>query len=448
MNIREKLSYSLKWISLESFIYHFVFMVHQFLLLEICGYKKYGAIGVIFSMIYLIVTITNLGLESSLSPFFKEISQAKKQFALFFLKQLAPTIILSVLTFPLFLILQNIGKNFFCQTLNSSFMFIISCIILSESIKKTLRAILYLTFNAKINMYTETISILSYIITIWIIYAYTNVISIYTIFIPMLIMSIISSLVLFSYVYRFYKSITSNENSSRNYIPFLRIFKCRLINFLNQFSHNMFSSNFLVPFFAIQFGFAQAGVFKILSHICYSITMLMRKVFGWTSDALLSQTKNLSIDTRKHIFSDINQKINHVLLGIIIFLIININKILYFSGSSCSVLNWPLIGFFIMITLIENMFISYEKFYIAEEKSIVTLVSNISSMLLLTVVIKCFPNISQLLLLFSIMVIRALSFLLLAFISLYKWNLKPNIRLKPSYIVGFFFIAIMFFIVF
>jgi len=443
MNIRKKLSYSLKWISLESLIYHFLFLAHQVLLLKTCGYEKYGAIGALFSIIYLTVTITSIGLESSLSPFFKEMTKSKNLFKSFFIQQIIPTILLSIATFPVFIALKRI----FSQEISYFFILTISLIILFESVKKTLRAILYLAFNAKVNMYIETISFAVYMVTIWLLYAQIKIISLNIIFIPMLFMSVMSCAFLFAYVYKFYAKLPSNSKFEIRGISKTRIFKCRIINFVNQFSHNMFSSNFLVPFFAMQFGLAQAGVFKILSHISYSITMLIRKIFGWTSDALLSQAKDLSMAEKQNIFSRINQKINHVLIGIIIFFTINISKILNFTNASKTMLNWPLISFFMIITLTENLFISYEKFYIAEEKNGLLLSINLLSMFFLFSAIHYSPNISQFLLLFYITTIRATSFLLLALISFYKWNIKPSIQIKPMYIAGSLLAAAIFFVI-
>ena len=443
MNIYEKLSYSLKWISLESLIYHFLFLGHQVLLIKTCGYEAYGAIGALFSIVYLTVTITSIGLESSLSPFFKEITRCKKKFRLFFVQQLIPTLLLSIATLPVFIFCKKIVS----QEISSFFILIISLIILLESIKKTLRAILYLTFNPKINMYVETISFSLYVATIWLLYALRGSISLHTIFIPMFFMSAISCIILFLYVYTFYAQLPSGSTCKKSNIAFTRILKCRAINFINQLSHNMFSSNFLVPFFAMQFGLAQAGVFKILSHISYTITTLMRKIFGWTSDALLSQAKDLSIKEKRHIFSHISQKINHVLIGIILFFSINISKILHLTNRSKTILNWQLISFFMVITLIENLFISYEKFYIAEEKNGLLLFINLLSIALLVPVIQYASHLSQLLLLFYIATIRATTFLLLAFISFYQWKIRPNVKLKPLYIAGILLASFLFFIV-
>ncbi|MFC1843123.1 hypothetical protein ACFLYU_05700 [Candidatus Dependentiae bacterium] len=210
--------------------------------------------------------------------------------------------------------------------------------------------------------------------------------------------------------------------------------KIRTINFINQFTHNMFSSNFLVPFFAVQFGLAQAGLFKLLSHITYTITMLMRKIFGWSCDAILSHTKNLAITCKQTIFHAITQKINTILIALVIFLSINLTKLIKYTNTPASALNWPLIYFFLAITLIENLFISYEKFYIVQERNSILLVTNVLSITTLSTIIIYAAFLPQAMLLLLIVATRATCFGLLALISFYKWRIRPQTRIKPLYI--------------
>jgi len=268
----------------------------------------------------------------------------------------------------------------------------------------------------------------------------------------MLIMSVISNLFLFISVYKFYTTLknygsspTQHHKNNLTSNLFIRALRCRAINFTNQFSHNLFSGNFLVPFFAIQFGLAQAGVFKLLSHITYTITMLMRKIFGWASDALLSQTKNLPLYDKQNIFNNITQKIYNIMLSLTLFFFINISKIVQFTGTPTDIINWQLIYFFIGITLIENLFISYEKLYIAEEKNSILLLLHITSMCMLSLIIFYSSYMPQYLLLLFIILTRATIFGLLALISFYKWNITPKAKINPLYLAISLIISIAFF---
>lgn len=434
-NINKKLYYSLKWLSLESLIYNAIFLLHQLFLLKICGYKLYGSIGAIFSVVYLAVTMASFGLESSLSPFFREIIKNKQTFRKFFTVQLIPTIALSLISIPVFIILKNMSQSIFASEISHLFIFLLSLLVLSESIKKTLRGILYLAFKNKTNMYIEISSILSYVAAVWLCYAITRKITIKIIFTTMIATSFLSCFILFIYVLKFYSSLKNNPDNLTKKIN-LRALKCRFFNFTNQFSHSLFSGNFLVPFFAIQFGLECAGLFKFLSHITYTITMLMRKIFGWTSEAVMSYTKNLSLNDKQNIFDNITQKIYHIMIALLIFFSINICKITKFTNSSSSTINWTLIYFFVFITLIENLFISYEKFYIAEEKNSILLVLNIFSIFTLSGIIAYSQILPQALLLFFIATTRAMFFAILCWITFYVWEIRPKLAIKPLFLAA------------
>jgi len=440
-NIYKKLIYSLKWLSLESITYQILLLIHQIFLFKMTKLNLYGILGTIFSFVYLLVTITNLGLEGSLSPFFKKITENKRSLRSFLLLQLIPSILISFLSF-IFLSTASDGFNLF---LNQKLIILLSCLILLESIKKTLRAILYLSFLNKINTYVEIASLLAYIGSVWTYFFITNKITINSIFVPMFVTSFLATTTLFLFTRKIYQKLPSKNK--RLSFSHLSIIKCRLLNFLNQFGHSLFSSNFMVPFFAAQFGFAQAGIFKLISHISYSTTSLMRKIFGWLCDTMLSQTKDMRLETKQAIFSSISQILHHVLYMIAIFLIINLNKIMTYSKVDGALVNWPLIALFLIITLSENLFIIYEKFYIAEEKNKYTLLINIFSILLLASIINFNSHISQFYILLLIATSRLSILSVLGFVSFRLWAIKPTYHVKPKYIALSLLVSLAIFII-
>lgn len=464
--LKKNLAYSLRWLSIESIIYHAIFLIHQTFLFKFAGAYNYGIIGSIFSIVYFATTIVTFGLESSLSPFFGQIMACKANFKKFFAVQILPTFFLSTLTIPALILLKTYQNFVFLQNISYLFISTIFILILSESIKKVLRGLLYLNFNNKFNMALEIGSLLIYVATIWGIFIVTGKITVNLIFVPMAITSVLSSIILLFFTSIIYSKLPEQTGFAQNIINNIfdklsdtnnlgnskslqyKIFKIRAINFANQFTHNMFSSNFLVPFFAFQFGLAQAGIFKLLSHITYTITMIMRKIFGWASDTMLAHTKNLNINSKQDMFHDINNKINNIMLALIIFLTINLTKIVNYSHTNYShvnntqaIINWPLVYFFLAITLIENLFISYEKFYIAEEKNGVILLINAISIFILSGIIIYSHFFTQLwqtgqyLLLFAITATRTICFLLLTVISYYKWHIKPKFIIQPIYLI-------------
>lgn len=445
-NIQTRVSHSFRWISLESLAYQGLLLIHQIMLCKVAGYKLYGKIGALFSVVYLMVTIANFGLESSLSPFFKKITKNKRRFRSFFLIQSIPTIALSLFIGVVAIMLKSYNYKI-TSFIGYDLICILFLLILSECIKKTVRSILHFSFRNKINAYIETGYIISYISVVWTYYMLTHTITLYAIFIPMLLMSFVSSVILGFFAFSFYRQIpdTTKKTDINFALPAL---KCRFFNFLNQWSHSIFSGNFLVPFFAMQFGLAHAGVFKLINHISYGITSLLRKIFGWTSDITLSATKDLSIAAKRQIFEVITQRLYHFLYVIIIFLAINLHKIVASSQNGTSSINWPLILFFLVITLSENLLITYEKFYIAEEKNHYILLFNLFTIGSFAAIISLSPYVSQLFLLLAIASIRIVTFTLLSIISFYTWSIRPKLAVNPAYIAASLIISALFFAIF
>src|ERR1700735_2350479 len=67
----------LRWNTLESVVYHAIFIAHQSMLYHTLPIKEYGLIGTLFSGIYLIVACANLGFDAVIIGFFDQISQNK-----------------------------------------------------------------------------------------------------------------------------------------------------------------------------------------------------------------------------------------------------------------------------------------------------------------------------------------------------------------------------------
>ncbi len=147
VELYKKFMHSVAWNALESIIYQLFFIGHQITLFSLTDRTTYGLIGAFFSITYLIVTITNCGLDASVAPFFTVITKSRTQFKKFFLMQLAPeAFIVTALCFT-----ASIKHIFFSSIklpcdVNISFLAILGLLIFFEGAKKTLRMILHLRF--------------------------------------------------------------------------------------------------------------------------------------------------------------------------------------------------------------------------------------------------------------------------------------------------------------
>lgn len=449
IDLYRQFSRSIAWNALESISYQMLLLGHQIALFKINTSANYGLIGSLFSLTYLVVTVTNFGLDITLSPFFTIISQSKKNFKKIITQQLLlEYCILSLLIAGAIIAKSILPKSWkVAQHLDINMIILLIALICFEGAKKTLRMLLQLAFLNHKTAIIEITTIISYISMVWFGYFSGYPISLELVFVPMLIVSIASSLVLAFCIYRYYQKLPDHSPTQLPENLGKRILKSRFYNFLNQASHMAFSSNFLVPFFALQFGLAQAGLLKLVSAITHCITIILQKVFGLSSSLLLSHLKNNDLHTKQEAFLTITNRLNQTLYGIIIFLMINFGTLLNLSSVSNNNLTLTLAYLFLIISFSENFFLAYEKFYIAEEKADHLFFFNCLVMLLLGIVIWQVPYFSQLTILLSIIGIRIFAFSCISMISFYRWNIKPALKIQPLYFAWSLIISVAFYIV-
>ncbi|MCX5921706.1 MAG: hypothetical protein NTX86_00015, partial [Candidatus Dependentiae bacterium] len=327
-------------------------------------------------------------------------------------------------------------------------LIVIGLLIFFEGIKKTMRMLLQLACLNHKTALIEMTSIVTYTSLVWIGYFLGYPIGLSLVFIPMLAVSALSSLALCVCAHDYYTTLPDNSNARE--LPDAtmqwRILRSRWFNFLNQASHMFFSSNFLVPFFALSFGFNQAGIFKLMSSIVHCITVILQKSFGISSSILLSHLKETSVADKQSAFLFISNHLNQVLYGIIIFFVINYGTIMHINSIANTGPAWTLAYLFFIISFSENFFIAYEKFFIAHEKSDHLFIFNLIIISLLSIIIFHAALFSQLTLLITIIAVRIIAFMCIGAISFRQWQIKPAFGFQSKYLIGSLIISIAFFI--
>lgn len=439
---------SIKWNALEAMSYQFLLLAHQVALFSVTDHGTYGLIGSLFSISYLIVMITNFGFDVTLGPFFSMLTKSRQHFKKIFFIQLLPEYFIVSMLFIVGLIIQ---MNFFPMMIPDShfgiFIYpILGLLVLFESAKKTFRMILQLAFLTHKTTIIEIATIISYTGIVWCGYLLGFPISLNLVFLPMLITSAISTCILGLWVHEYFQTLPDSTASSITTTLQLRILKSRFFNFLNQASHMIFSSNFLVPFFALFFGFNRAGVLKLVSSITHCITIILQKVFGLSSALLLSHIKDMQLATKQQAFLFITNRLNQVLYGIIIFLCINYGTLLSLSAAPHAHSTVTIAYLFLILSFSESFFIAYEKFYITEEKSDHLFIFNLLVIGLLSIVIWHASNFSQLGMLLAIMAIRIIAFSCISAASFYHWQIRPALKPQPLYIASALVISCAFYL--
>jgi hypothetical protein len=435
----------LRWNTAESVWYQLALIGHQVVLFSLTTPSFYGLIGTLFSIIYLIITVTNFGLDTSLAPFFTLATKNKRLFKRVLLPQLIPELIIFSLvavilctTQALLIAIPLVGPH-----LNSELIGIMGALIIVEGFKKTLRAILQLSFNNHLTALIEMATITLYISIIWLLYFLGHPITLNLIFVPMLMVSVMGTTALSYCVLAWYQHLPNESSDTLPAYFARRLFKSRLFNYANQISHTFFSGNFLVPFFAAQFGLAHAGVFKLLCNIAYGISTVIQKMFGLSTQALLAHVKDMHLLTKQDAFKTITYYLYQVLYAILLFVGINIYKISTWVGTSTNSNALPLIILFFIIHFSEHFFMVYEKFFIIEEENFSLFLFNTSTIALIYGTLSITSGWSPLAVLLAILLIRIATFAALSYMSFYWWRLIPTWQLQPKCLIGALIISLL-----
>lgn len=452
MELRTRLTRSMAWNTLEAVFYQGLLLAHQLLLFQCVGRSEYGLIGALFSFTYLVVTLINFGFDISLAPFFKTATKNKHNFKAIFFVQLIPEYFLIATIFIIAMIFKPYFPHDWAARYQLTNALIIGLMLLAlfESTKKTFRAILHHAFLNHKTAFVEIATIVCYTAMVWGCYCMGSPLSLPVIFVPMIITSGFCCLALGWHTAQLYRRLPdplSHGTDERLPMAFqLRILKNRFFNFLNQASHMIFSSNFLVPFFALQFGLQQASILKLVSTIVYCITIILQKVFGISSASMLSHIKESSLDNKRATFAIISNRLNQTLMAIAIFFILNFNTVISWSAAISNRQTWHLLYLFFIISFSENLFIAYEKFYITEEKADYLFIFNLIVMCLMGSMLYHAHSVAPLALLIAIIAIRILAFLGLSALSFYHWQLRPSYTVNPWLAAGSVAFSSLFFI--
>jgi len=423
------------WHTFESILYHGILLIHQSILFTMVPHNMYGLIGSLFSAIYLSVTIINAGFDATLSSLFTTYTKNKQLFWKFIGIQALINYGISISV----IIIMYIFWYTTISSLKTPIVIIVSIVVL-ESIKKIAKILLQLTFQFRVTVFGELSTVIGYVSSVWIGYACGYPINLYLIFIPLLIVVLSETMVFLYYTHRWYKTLPSNPHQTITLHDYKRIITNRTYTFLHQIHHIFFSGNFLVLLSARLFGLDYAGIIKFSSSIALNITIILKRIFGTSSNILLANIKNKDIATKQKFFSLITNKMYHVLVALSLFFVINYKFLLQANNPTQNIA----VCLSFLIIFIENFFTTYEQFYIIQERTSYMIIINGLTVLLLygvyTYTILLPPHI----ILTSIFLIRLFSFILTGTLSFFLWRLKPIFTIRPVYFISSLVISLIF----
>lgn len=423
-----KFLYGLRWGSFESIAYETLLLIHQIALCKVLGITEYGKVGTIISLIYLTARILNFGLDLSFAPFFKEAITSKHHFKKIVGWQVAiQAAIYIVGPYILYqiIIYFNVQTKLSSDIIGSALLLIAMLLtIASEAIQRTLKNILYLTFDNKLIALVTITKIIWYISFIWIMYACGLHLTPLLLTLPLLISELAAMYWYSTSVIHFYTTLPdSHDPLPQHILP--RIIRVRAYSFITQIITQAYSSNFLIPTFALFFSMKQAGALTLVSSISYYITEIIKRTFGASSTAVFSHIKHSEHQDKQHLFGKISALLYYFLLliGLIIFL--HYKKCVHFFSPDCQMSDWMPAYLFLIIHFSEHFFLPYKKFFIAHEQSKLLSILETLDLVLVFASLQLWWSYSSTAAFVAVIGVRCMIGVAYVASAYYLWNIRP-----------------------
>jgi hypothetical protein len=440
--IKNKFKKSFRWNIFGSLFYESTKVLNQILLLKVMSPNSYGLMAATFSFIYFVMYLSELGGTQALPAFLKIFTKNKQNLKKYFIKfYLLPQIAIYSISM---IIAFYYYKNSFLNTQNKFLLLIIPVTILFEGTRSLLRRFLHNVFETKRTVTLETITMSLFLILIWLPYIITKQeISLLYIFSVFLATSITGVIFFILITIDYCKKIPEKtDNPPQKIIS--RIIRARFFSYTTNVGKNFFSGNFLTPFFAATFGLQEAGLFNIANHLAESVKAITKSIIMFSGGGVFAQLKTSTIKVKKLAFKLISTNLNNIIFPVLIFITIN-NKFLFrINDNSAPISTTSMTLLFFIITSMELFFMAYEQFYVVEEKVEKLFLFKLFEMLMFYIVISSKILTNPILVLLSLLIIKILSFIILAVNAYTNWKLKPIFKVN-TYLTGIsFFISIAF----
>lgn len=440
--IKNKFKKSFKWNMFGSFFYESTKVLNQIFLLKVMSPNNYGLMAATFSFIYFTMYLSELGATQALPAFLSLFTKSKQNlnkyfFQFYLLPQIGIYSISSIIAYYFY-------KNSFLNTKNKFLLIIVPITILFEGVRSLLRQFLHNIFETKKTVFIETTLMSLFLILIWLPYIIKkNEISLIYIFLIFLCISIAGVISFIILVKNYYQKIPDKKNTIPNEI-FFRIIKTRFFSYSTNIGKNFFSGNFLTPFFAATFGLEEAGLFNIANHIAESIKAITKAIIMFSGGGIFAQLKTSTIKIKRYAFKLISMSLNNIIYPVLIFIIINNQFLFRTNNNQISITTASMALLFFIITSMELFFMAYEQFYVVEEKVKKLFLFKLFEMLMFYIVISSKILINPILLLLGLLIIKIISFILLAINAYSNWKLKPIFKVNLFLVITSILISILF----
>lgn len=370
-NLYQLLQTTAYWNALESLLYQSAFLLHQSMLFLILPNQTYGLWATLFSSIYLIASLCNMGLDDSFGTFASELGSGKRLCMSFIVYNMIPNLLAGVFLSIIYFTILFLNTN----KISYELFFYIIAIVLIESTRKTIKTSLLLALKTKTIAFAELVSIFAYISLVWasfFLYGLTDTI----VFKTMVIVYAFNLLYLLAIWHRWFSTLPeSSTNDQRFFIR--RIIANRFSNFINMAHASCTSPNSIVPLTSYYYGLEHAGAVKLISSFLHTIFLIIHKVIGSSALVFIAHAKKINVP-----IVTVHDKKQYFLYHSALMAIISILLIIFSWYYQLPLLFVRFILFYSFINYLDQYIIPYEKWLLIYEYNIFMVAVKLTQILL------------------------------------------------------------------
>lgn len=401
--------------------------MHHACLFAVCPASVYGNASVLFSALFTIINLSNLGLDILLAPTITTWTSSKENFCTFFLHHLP-------LTIACVIALLSIGGIWWGQT-HFNLWLIISAAIVIESARKTLRSMLRLVFYNREVAITEIGVLIFYMTMTWLWYWRAGNFSLTTIFAPLVISGFIGTLMLFICAYRWYATLPKASLVLTHMPPLAE----RIPLVTHQITNTMLSPNLLVLLCSLRLEISQIGTVKLLSTAIQSLALILNKIFGTTTAVVYAnhQTTPAQDTTPSVLLSRVLNRGMNLLVGTVAITVMGC----YLCGLHISPMVFVTIGLSIVTCLLST----YEQLFISQTAVSWLVFFNVTTLAVIFGLSQLSYQISAYMIMKLFLFLRIATALVISHIAFKRWELLLSTHNKIILISSLITIAILMF---
>ncbi|MDQ5890177.1 MAG: hypothetical protein QG604_51 [Candidatus Dependentiae bacterium] len=332
--------------------------LHQVALFLVLPSCEYGLIGSVFSLAYLSANLACLEGGNALAPHVATISTNRQRSSYIANRLIIPQLIQHSMA------AACVGYLSYQLTTNKLLAITAGSIALSEGVRIALRPLIYTLTKSPLIAKAEATIAFCYIGILWI-GAFAEPAFMQGIF----ILPLYAATSLIGLGYLIHKGLRALDairpiSTSTGELPGRReIITTQAALLALHLPHNLFSANFIVPFFAYRNGMALAGVIKVASEIASAMRAVIKSSIGFPLNTLFNQLHNgpqKSADRSRAERQEIFATIQAVTTRATTILLVALGV----AGAAC-VMPWPLeqkiiFGGFCILSIADYLCMPYE----------------------------------------------------------------------------------------